>query len=87
MLRVYKYPLSLVEDQFLTMPRRAELLDVQFQSGAYVLWARVDDQYGQVSRRIFVCGTGHPAPPGPYIATVQANGGAFVWHFFDGGED
>jgi hypothetical protein len=90
MITIHKYRIGIETHQQVPMPEGAQLLSVQKQpvggvGHVFVLWARVDDAHVQVRRRIVMCGTGHPAPSNaPFIGTLID--GAFVWHFFDGGE-
>ncbi len=85
MKTIWKYPLALGEN-LLDMPRGAELLAVQMQGGAPMLWALVDvGSAGREQRRLRVVGTGHTLPQavGRYVCTFQEP--PFVWHVFDGG--
>lgn len=85
---VYKYPLRIDDEQIVTMPEGAELLHVAEQRGELMLWARVIPT-GQrtVARTILIRGTGAPIWTQPHVGTVITEGGALVWHVFDGGED
>jgi hypothetical protein len=89
-ITIHKYKLGLTTQQQVTMPGDADLLSVQLQpvgGGVPILalWARVEDANVQRRRRIIMCGTGKTAPINArFISTVID--GAFVWHFFDGGE-
>ena len=67
------------------MPRNAEILTVQMQYGAPMLWAIVDPDEITEYRSIQVIGTGHPLPDNPrkYIGTFQIDGGRFVLHVFE----
>jgi hypothetical protein len=89
-MTIFKYQLSLVEEQVLLMPH-ARLLAVAEQGGKLMLWAMhvlPETDADMSERKIVVRGTGHTFEPseGPmeYIGTVQM--GPFVWHVFDGGE-
>lgn len=102
MITVYKYEIDLraqerdeiSEYSDLQMPSGAELLSAgcQILSEVVAVWARVDTDAPLKTRRIRICGTGHPAPPstfgneGLHLATIITAGGALVWHVFDGGE-
>ena len=85
---IHKYPLSIVDQQYLTMQSGATILSVQIQNAQLFLWALVDKDSHQVKRVINIIGTGNPIMenPGIFISTVQTFGGALVWHVFDGGE-
>lgn len=80
---IWKFGLGLQNLNVIEMPPGAQLLDVQLQEGMLCLWAKVQPSEQTVARYIWMAGTGHVAPPGEYIATVQV--GPYVWHFFDGG--
>lgn len=85
---IWKYPITILEEQTVEMPIGARILSVQMQGGGLVLWALVDPEANREKRRIAVHGTGHPvdiAETRHFIGTVQTNGGALVWHVFDGG--
>lgn len=81
MKTIYKYPLKITGRQTVSMPAGAVLLTVQSQDGHPCLWAEVEQSRPKEDAPIKMCGTGHPAPDGEYIGTVQIDG--FVWHYFD----
>lgn len=85
MRTIYKYPLRIVDEQTVRMPIGAELLSVQMQNGLPCLWATVDPDLGERSRRILIRGTGHPltGQEGRHISTFQMQGGALVFHAFE----
>lgn len=85
-MRIWKYPLAVIDCQFLNMPIGAQLLTVQMQNGKPCLWALVDETATETQRRgITIHGTGNPVPddPGRYIATFQMMGGDLVFHAFE----
>lgn len=84
MITVHKYPLEYTEQQDIELPAGAALLTVQVQHNTPVLWARVDTTQLTVKRRIHLVGTGHPAPTGRYLSTIQLHGGTLVLHAFEG---
>jgi hypothetical protein len=83
--RIWKYELSLATQNKILMPRAAKILDVQVQADYICLWALVWPEAATEQRVFEVHGTGHPiqVPAGDYIATVQTDHGALVWHVFD----
>ena len=88
MKRIWKY--TVMTDEFThQMPKGAEVLDVQVQSGVPHLWALVDDIAPMERRRFATVGTGHPLPDeisdGKHVGTFQLHGGALVFHLFDFG--
>jgi hypothetical protein len=86
---IWKFPLEFtVHEQLIAMPQGATILTVQMQRGTPCLWATVDSNAPQTSRRIAIVGTGleikeHSAPIYKYIGTFQMADGAFVWHVFE----
>ena len=87
---IWKFPiLKMLEEFELDIPKGAEILTVQMQSGRAQLWALVESQQSTEKRTFFVCGTGQEVHPsiadgrGHYIGTFQEEGGALIWHFFE----
>lgn len=86
MKTVHKFDLW-SDDNTVTLPAGAELLTVQMQHDSPRLWALVDTDVTEQERRIIrFYGTGHfinPALELRYLATVQMEGGALVFHAFE----
>lgn len=83
MKRIYKYPLTVTDNQTVPMPKGAEILTVQVQGGTPCLWAMVDLREPEEDRRILTYGTGHIVDlEGRYIGTYQMS--ALVFHVFEG---
>jgi hypothetical protein len=87
MRTIYKYPLTITDEQILTLPSDPELLDVQFQGDVLTLWALVNPDSPTTEKlRIHIIGTGAmiPGDRGDYIGTAQAPtaGPQLVWHVF-----
>ena len=82
---IYKYPLTIVDEQDVPMPRNARLLSVQLNRDHVCLWAVVDPDEDIELRRIFCHGTGHDVDPNAtrHLGTVQMRQGTLVFHFFD----
>ena len=86
MKTIYKYPLSLVDRQDLSLPRGAEILDVQLQCGQLCLWAIVDtDAKFRSDYVVRIEGTGQGPIPFDHRSsllrrTIQQRG--MVWHVF-----
>jgi len=89
---VWKYNLSLTNEQSVSMPDGAVVLTVQEQRGVLTFWALVNPEARRVDRSFRIVGTGHPvdlpADQAPtltlgwhYIDTVQM--GLLVWHVFE----
>jgi hypothetical protein len=86
MKKIFKYQLSVAFMQTVTMPAGAQILTIQVQGKTIQLWALVSEDEHPVDRKIECHGTGHPIKnPNDltYIASVQTDGGQFIWHFFE----
>lgn len=90
-MTIWKFELSIDDEIVVQMPEGARILSVQTQGGPIpMLWAVVDPTAPKVKRRLILRGTGHPMSLEdailPFIGTFQLQGGALVFHLFDGGE-
>lgn len=83
-MTIWKYTLSVTNEQKISMPSGAQLLTVQLQGGMPCLWALVNPAAPQVERKIRIHGTGHEVQGGEYVETFQW--GPLVFHVFDAGE-
>lgn len=83
-MRIYKYPLDIVDVQYVAIPETARMLDVQAQGDQLCMWALVDPDSPLKSRTVRVYGTGHDVsdPHAYYAGTAQTMGGQLVWHVF-----
>ncbi len=83
-MRIYKYPLVVIDEQVVSMPIGAEILSVADQRGTLCLWVSCDPENSVVSRHIRIIGTGHDFEYGDLkiIGTVPMSNG-FVWHVFE----
>lgn len=82
---IYKYPLSITDEQELTLPAGSEILSAQIQHEKPCLWVLIDsDESKKDSVIIETFGTGNPIPEGQrrFIATYQLHGGGLVFHVF-----
>lgn len=83
---VYKYPLKIVERQFVDLPVAAKILSVQMQGQDLCLWALIDKEQPYKSKiEICIFGTGFPIEEEDvsgrkYYGTFQA--GFYVGHVF-----
>lgn len=87
---VYKYPIG-PGNTLIRMPRGAQLLTAQDQSGVVYIWALVDQSAPFVYRNVVIYGTGHDiqdadVPNLKYVNTFFIENGRFVFHVFDKGE-
>ena len=83
---IWKYEIP-VEDEFmLRLPRGAQFLSAQAQSGTPQSWWLVDST-APMQKRHFRChGTGHPVKSADglaYLGTFQISGGSLVFHLFE----
>lgn len=86
MKSIYKYQLPLGDTVTIEMPREAQALAVQVQSGSPYIWALVDPDAPKELRQFKVFGTGHMIPqedPLHYLGTFQLDDGNFVFHVFE----
>jgi hypothetical protein len=85
-MKVYKYPLELCARQTIHMPKGARILSVQVQRERICMWALIDPYAANEEREFYVVGTGQllseMPPPLEFLATVQMDRGALVWHVF-----
>lgn len=85
-MRVFKYPIPILDEFTLALPNGAELLSVQAQAGEPMLWALVDETAPPKTRSFILRGTGHAIAPTDiprYVGTFQLHGGNFIGHVFE----
>lgn len=82
---IHKYALAVTGFQSIDMPLDAQILSIQNQQGSLEIWAKVVPNTDMVQRHFEIYGTGRIIQPGQrtYLATVQMDGGALVWHIFE----
>lgn len=87
MLKVFKYPVKIVDHVSIGMPEGARLLSFQCQGEQPCLWALVDPTAKKETRNFRFVGTGHPIEESPgslrFIGTAQMMGGSLIWHLFE----
>jgi len=83
-MKIFKYPLLLVSDQFIEVPANLSALSLQVQNDTICLWAAIDPNAPLISQRIFIVGTGQNVPPNvrAFLGTLQIDN--YVWHVFAG---
>ena len=87
MQSIWKFPLGVSAAIDIRMPVGARILCVQAQFGTPCIWALVDiDAPKLVARTFYTYCTGHQheAMTGVYVGTYQLEGGALVFHVFEG---
>ena len=87
MKKIFKYPLEIIDTQFIELPLGAEILTAQIQGDQLCLWAMVNalPEAIKKNRRIEIIGTGYPVPTGElkYISTFQVMDGSLIFHVFE----
>lgn len=96
--RVYRYPLTIVDEQVVSMPEGATILSVARREGQrdvvvgvgshepVEMWALVDPDAPPRDRRIRIAGIGHPLTDTDaltHLGTVQIAHGQLVFHVFE----
>ena len=83
--RILKYNIQLKDFCHINLPMSADILTVTEQHGNVVLYARVwDDQREEVTRTIYVVGTGRNVPEDArYISTVSLSNGGLMFHVME----
>ena len=85
MKTVYKYPVPFGDTVEVEIPVFAKFLKLDVQHGFQYLWALVDTDEAPARRTFHWRGTGHDCSDvGHYVGTVMVQGGAFVFHLFEG---
>jgi hypothetical protein len=85
-MRIWKFPLAVVDRQMIEMPINAGVLCVQTQNDEPQLWAMCDENSEVKEHRCFLMfGTGNPVPEefGFYVDTFQMMNGSLVFHVFE----
>ena len=90
MKTIYKYSLSIVEEQTLTVPASFVPLHVGLDPQDHpCLWGAVDTASPKQTIKVFIVGTGNPLPEGVNLDSSTYHVGSFVqgpfmWHVFMG---
>ena len=90
MKTIWKFNLRIDDDiQTISMPEGAQILSVGLQQGKPMIWAEVDSEADNESRRFWILGTGQPITKTifarEFIGTFQIVGsiGTLVGHAFE----
>lgn len=87
MQAIWKFPLTVMDDQDVVLPKGSVILTVQVQNERPTLWAQVNpDVVEAETRRIHIVGTGHlfeVIGSWRYIGTFQLLNGDFVGHVYE----
>lgn len=84
-MKIFKYSLTITDEQTVEMPTGASVLSAQMQNGSLCLWAVVNESNPVKKYRVKIVGTGNQFDNaafwfGGYVSTVQDRN--FVWHVF-----
>ena len=84
---IWKYKLDIVDNQILSIPKRAKPLCVGVQNNVPVIWVLVEAVLSDIDYKIRTVGTGHKffdSTSGDYVGTYQIKTGKseFVGHVF-----
>ena len=85
---IWKFKLSLDEQQIIKMPEGAEILTIQSQGNVPCIWALVEPDAPKENRCFEIIGTGdfitfENEIQKKYINTFQLHGGALIFHVFE----
>lgn len=84
---IYKFYLSIKDEQKIKMPVGSKIISIGQQSEDVYLWAICDPENGFENRTIYIFGTGHELPPDinlrSFLGTVTTYDGNYVWHIFE----
>lgn len=87
---VYKYPLPMIDEVHVDMPRGARVLKVGVQNGEPFVWALVDTEAPMSPLRFSIRGTGHDCSAVlsmKYLDTIMLANDMLVFHVFMGACD
>lgn len=90
MKTIYKYPLELVYEQTIALPKGAHILSVQWIRGSICVYALIDlDAKECEARQFVIIGTGHSFAPNTipvvhyFLGTVYNDDQSLVFHIFE----
>lgn len=81
--RIYKFPLEITDEQFITAPKDSVPLSVQFQKRQLCLWM-IKGTSVPTLFKVYIVGTGNPFDKTnkKFVGTAQELDGRLVWHIF-----
>lgn len=84
MKTVWKFPLTHVHQQTITVPSDHRFLHAAYQRETLCVWFEVDDTSPDQELTIEVVGTGFSLPDvGEWLATVMSPSHQWVWHLYE----
>ena len=82
--RIFKYSFYHFRETVIEIPKDAEILSIQNQSGVVTMWVLVDIDAVKIERKFDLFTTGSDVPSSSiFRGTVQLNQGSFVVHVFE----
>lgn len=85
-MTIWKFPLKIIDEQIIMMPRINKIISVQVQQKVPCLWAIVNpDDSLKIPVKIVIIGTGHIHPSFmdmDFIGSIQLHEGNLVLHVF-----
>ncbi len=57
---IWKFPLEIVDNQLVDVPKGSQIIAVDTQLGQLCVWAIVDPDAEMIPHRFSIRGTGHP---------------------------
>jgi hypothetical protein len=84
-MTVWRFPIQIIDEQFIEMPKVNRPLHVEVQSDVPCLWMLVEPESPRIKVRVRVFRTGSPGVRSTmdYIGTFQRNN--FAYHVFFAG--
>lgn len=83
-MKIYKYELKRASTQFVQIPEKSSIIDIQIQKGKIMMWAEVEPDSPEIDIKINMYGTGQEVAENgcdtDYLGTIQD--GDNVWHFY-----
>ena len=84
MITVWKATINPADAIVIEVPEGAELLCAREQYDKICVWFRCESSHATELRRLYVVGTGGPAPAtSRYLGTASLHGGRLMLHVFE----
>lgn len=88
MRKIWKFPLKILDEQVVEMPKFSKILSVQEKDDGFFVWAEFDEAHQNVPelRTFWIRGTGIAFDPKPFerfLFTIVEKYSPLVWHVYD----
>jgi len=85
---IYKYNIVIADEPIVAMPKGAQILSIQEQNSYFWIWALVNPDAPEESRKFKIFGTGESRIDSAFdnlrhVATVREKNRPLVWHIFE----